>query len=125
MTSTTASMSFSRSEFRGTQWMLADMAIQTEAARRRVYKSAALIGQGVSGRALAPSVTMAKCYASDAAMRVATDARPLWGSSRISKDNSIERYFRDAKVLRIVAGTNQIQRNIIGRHVVRTTDVVR
>ena len=52
-------------------------------------------------------------------MKVATDALQLWGSAGVSKDNPVERYFRDAKVLQIVEGTNQIQRNIIGRHVIR------
>ena len=51
-------------------------------------------------------------------MSVATDAVQLWGSAGISADNPVERYFRDAKVLQIVEGTNQVQRNIIGRHAV-------
>ena len=111
-------------DFQGVQWMLADMAIQTEAARHLTYKAAALVDQGVNGRELAPTVAMAKCYATDVAMKVATDALQLWGSAGISKDNPIERYFRDAKVLQIVEGTNQIQRNIVGRHVVKSTDVL-
>ncbi|PCH52900.1 MAG: hypothetical protein COC20_01715 [Cellvibrionales bacterium] len=51
---------------------------------------------------------------------VTTDAAQLFGCSGISKDNRIEQYFRDTKVLQIIEGTNQIQRNIIGKHVVRT-----
>jgi len=112
-------------DFQGVQWMLADMAIQTEAARQLVYKAAATVDAGVSGRELAPIAAMAKCFASDVAMKVATDALQLWGSAGISKDNPIERFFRDAKVLQIIEGTNQIQRNIVGRHVVKTTDVIR
>ncbi|MEM7405414.1 MAG: acyl-CoA dehydrogenase family protein [Pseudomonadota bacterium] len=111
-------------DFQGVQWMLADMAIQTEAARHLVYKAAATVDAGVTGRALAPLVAMAKCHATDTAMQVATDALQLWGSAGISTDNPVERFFRDAKVLQIVEGTNQIQRNIVGRHVVRTTDVL-
>ena len=61
------------------------------------------------------AAAMAKCFATDTAMKVATDAVQLWGSAGISKDNPIERYFRDAKVLQIIEGTNQIQRNLIGR----------
>ena len=80
---------------------------------------------GVTGRELAPIAAMAKCFATDVAMKVATDAVQLWGSAGISQDNPVERFFRDAKVLQIVEGTNQIQRNIVGRHVVRTTDIVR
>ncbi|MFT5392137.1 MAG: alkylation response protein AidB-like acyl-CoA dehydrogenase [Gammaproteobacteria bacterium] len=111
-------------EFQGVQWMLADMAIQIEAARHLVYKAAAEVDAGVSGRELAPIAAMSKCFATDTAMKVATDALQLWGASGISTDNPIERYFRDAKVLQIIEGTNQIQRNIVGRHVVRTTDVI-
>ena len=57
-------------------------------------------------------------------MRVATDALQLWGSAGISNDNPINRYFRDAKVLQIVEGTNQIQRNIVGGHVIRSTELM-
>ena len=55
-------------------------------------------------------------------MKVATDAVQLFGAQGISTDNAIERYFRDAKVLQIIEGTNQIQRNIIGRNVLRAAD---
>ena len=61
------------------------------------------------------AAAIAKCFATDTAMKVATDAVQLWGSAGISKDNPVERYFRDAKVLQIIEGTNQIQRNLIGR----------
>lgn len=107
------------SDFQGIRWMLADMATQTEAARQLVYKAASMVDAGEYGYALAPIASMAKCFATDVAMKVATDAVQLFGSAGISKDNPIERYFRDAKVLQIVEGTNQIQRNIIGKHVVR------
>jgi len=60
---------------------------------------------------------IAKCHASDTAMRVATDAVQLFGAAGISNEFPINRYFRDAKVLQIVEGTNQIQRNIIARNV--------
>ena len=102
-------------DFQGVQWMIADMAIQIEAARGLVYKAATLADQGVTGRELAMAAAIAKTFATDTAMKVATDAVQLWGSAGISKDNPIERYFRDAKVLQIVEGTNQIQRNLIGR----------
>ena len=106
--------------FQGVQWMLADMATKIEAARLLVYKAAAEADAGVAGKALAPIAAMAKLFATDIAMEVATDAVQLFGRSGISKDNRIEQYFRDAKVLQIIEGTNQIQRNIIGRHVVKT-----
>lgn len=106
--------------FQGVQWMLADMATKIEAARLLVYKAAADADAGVQGKELAPIAAMAKLFATDMAMEVATDAVQLFGCSGISKDNRIEQYFRDAKVLQIIEGTNQIQRNIIGRHVVKT-----
>jgi acyl-CoA dehydrogenase len=102
------------SEYQGVRWMLADMAIQTEAARQLVYSAAAAVDAGMAGAALAPVAAMAKCFATDNAMRVATDAVQLFGAAGISADVPINRYFRDAKVLQIIEGTNQIQRNIIG-----------
>jgi alkylation response protein AidB-like acyl-CoA dehydrogenase len=105
------------SDFQGVRWMIADMAMQTEAARHLVYKSAALVDAGVTGNALAPAAAMAKCFATDVAMRVATDAVQLFGAAGVSAEYPIGRYFRDAKVLQIVEGTNQIQRNIIANSV--------
>lgn len=105
------------SDFQGVRWMIADMAMQTEAARNLVYRAAAMVDAGVTGTELAPVVAMAKCFASDTAMKVATDAVQLFGASGISADYPINRYFRDAKVLQIVEGTNQIQRNIIANAV--------
>lgn len=102
------------SEYQGIRWMLADMAMQTEAARQMVYSAAAAVDAGLAGTALAPVAAMAKCFATDTAMRVATDAVQLFGAAGISADVPINRYFRDAKVLQIIEGTNQIQRNIIG-----------
>lgn len=101
------------SDFQGVRWMLADMAIQTEAARNLVYRAASMVDAGAPSTELAPIAAMAKCFASDTAMRVATDAVQLFGAAGISAEYSINRYFRDAKVLQIIEGTNQIQRNII------------
>jgi len=101
------------SDFQGVRWMLADMAMQTEAARHLVYRAAAMVDAGVSGRALASIAAMAKCFAADTAMRVATEAVQLFGAAGISAESPINRYMRDAKVLQIIEGTNQIQRNII------------
>jgi alkylation response protein AidB-like acyl-CoA dehydrogenase len=100
-------------DFQGVRWMIADMAMQTEAARHLVYRAASLVDGGVTGKELAPTVAMAKCFATDVAMRVATDAAQLFGAAGISADYPVNRYFRDAKVLQIVEGTNQIQRDII------------
>ena len=101
------------SDFQGIRWMLADMIMKTEAARQLTYNAAAQADAGLTGRALAPFSSMAKCFASDAAMQVATDAVQLFGAAGISSDYPIHRYFRDAKLLQIVEGTNQIQRNLI------------
>ncbi|MDR5804879.1 acyl-CoA dehydrogenase family protein [Caballeronia sp. LZ001] len=101
------------SDFQGVRWMLADMAMKTEAARQLVYRTAAMADAGVSGKTLAPMAAMAKCHASDVAMQVATDAVQLFGAAGISAEYPINRYFRDAKVVQIIEGTNQIQRNII------------
>ncbi|MBH68109.1 MAG: acyl-CoA dehydrogenase [Rhodospirillaceae bacterium] len=104
--------------FQGIRWMLADMHIQTEAARGLVYKAAASADAGLTGKAFAIQAAVAKCHASDTAMKVATDAVQLFGAAGVSTDYPINRYFRDAKVLQIVEGTQQIQRNIIGRYLV-------
>lgn len=101
------------SHFQGVRWMIADMVAQTEAARQLVYRTASLVDAGVRGRELAPMAAMAKMVASDTAMKVATDAVQLFGAAGISNEYPINRYFRDAKVVQIIEGTNQIQRNII------------
>ncbi len=107
------------SDFQGIRWILADMQIQTEAARGLVYKAAAAVDAGVSGNDLAIQAAIAKCHATDTAMKVATDAVQLFGASGISNEYPVNRYFRDAKVLQIVEGTNQIQRNLISRIMLR------
>ena len=99
--------------FQGIRWMLADMEMQTQAARSLVYRVAALVDEGLTGKALAPMAATAKCFATDVAMKVALDAVQICGASGISGDFPINRYMRDAKVLQIIEGTNQIQRNIV------------
>ena len=103
-------------DFQGVRWMLADMAIQIEAARNLVYRAAAMVDGGVEGTELSQASAIAKAQATDMAMAVATDAVQLFGAAGISNDYPINRYFRDAKVLQIVEGTNQIQRNIIANN---------
>ncbi len=109
------------SDFQGIRWMIADMVMQTEAARQLVYRAAAMVDAGATGKELAPVAAMAKCLASDVAMKVATDAMQLFGAAGISAEYPINRYFRDAKVVQIVEGTNQIQRNIIADSVLGRT----
>ena len=108
-------------DFQGVRWMLADMAIQTEAARNLVYRAAAMVDAGAAPAELAPMAAMAKCFASDTAMKVATDAVQLFGAAGVSADYPINRYFRDAKVLQIIEGTNQIQRNIVANSLLGRT----
>lgn len=105
------------SGFQGVRWMIADMAMQTEAARQLVYRACSMVDAGMTGNDLAGIAAMAKCFATDVAMKVATDAVQLFGGAGISSEFPINRYFRDAKVLQIVEGTNQIQRNIIANAV--------
>ena len=101
------------SDFQGVRWMIADMVMKTEAARQLAYKAASMVDAGISGRELASIAAQAKCFATDVAMQVATDAVQLFGAAGISANYPINRYFRDAKVIQIIEGTNQIQRNII------------
>jgi len=99
-------------QFQGLQWMLADMAMQTEAARQLVYHAAALCDAGKPS----PMVSsMAKAFASDVAMKVTTDAVQILGGYGYIKEYPVERMMRDAKITQIYEGTNQIQRIVIAR----------
>jgi len=103
------------SDFQGIRWMVSDMVMSTQAARLLTYRVATMVDNGVSGPELALAAATAKCITSDNAMKVATDAVQLFGAAGISAEYPIGRYFRDAKVLQIIEGTNQIQRNIVAR----------
>ncbi len=100
------------SAFQGIQWMLADMATQVEAARALVYSVARMIDRGQAK--VGKESAMAKLFASDTAMKVATDAVQIFGGYGYMRDYPIEKFMRDAKITQIYEGTNQIQRNIIG-----------
>jgi alkylation response protein AidB-like acyl-CoA dehydrogenase len=108
-------------DFQGVRWMIADMAVAIEAARLLTWRVAAMVDAGVTGAPLAQAAAIAKCFSSDTAMKVATDAVQLFGAAGISAEYPIARYFRDAKVLQIIEGTNQIQRNIIARNIIGKT----
>jgi alkylation response protein AidB-like acyl-CoA dehydrogenase len=99
--------------FQGIQFMIADMAMQIEASRQLVYKAASLLDQGLQGKEVTRIISMAKCFSTDVAMRVAIDAAQILGAYGYVKDFPSERYIRDAKSMQIVEGTNQIQRVII------------
>lgn len=97
--------------------MIADMAIQVEAARALVYQVARMVDKGVKEYGMASA--MSKVFPSDVAMKVATDAIQVLGGYGYMKDYPVEKYFRDAKITQIYEGTNQIQRAIIVSHLVR------
>jgi alkylation response protein AidB-like acyl-CoA dehydrogenase len=102
-------------EFQGLQFMLADMRIQLEAARALTEQAARMIDSGSSTEEIRLHSSIAKCFATDAAMRITTDAVQLLGGAGYLRDYQVERYMRDAKMLQIVEGTNQIQRVLIAR----------
>jgi butyryl-CoA dehydrogenase len=106
------------SSFQMVQKMLADMAMKTEAARWLVYSVAGAIDQGAAGK-ISKNAAMAKCFATDAAMEVATDAVQVFGGYGFMEDYPIAKFFRDAKILQIYEGTNQVQRMVIARHLIR------
>jgi alkylation response protein AidB-like acyl-CoA dehydrogenase len=101
------------SEFQGVQFMLADMAMKLEAARQLVYRAAAASER--SEESLSFLGAAAKCFASDAAMEITTDAVQLFGGYGYTRDYPVERMMRDAKITQIYEGTNQIQRIVMAR----------
>jgi alkylation response protein AidB-like acyl-CoA dehydrogenase len=103
--------------FQGLQFMLADMATQVEAARHLVYLSATKVDEAAPD--LTKVAAMAKLFASDMAMRVTTDAVQVLGGYGYIQDYPVERMMRDAKITQIYEGTNQIQRMVIARNLVR------
>ncbi|WP_445525260.1 acyl-CoA dehydrogenase family protein [Streptomyces cyslabdanicus] len=102
------------SDFQGLRFMLADMATQIEAGRA-LYLAAARLRD--AGLPFARQAAMAKLFCTDTAMKVTTDAVQVLGGYGYTTDFPTERYMREAKVLQIVEGTNQIQRMVIARHV--------
>jgi len=105
------------SSFQGIQWMLADMATEIEAARQLVYHAARLVDSGAKN--ISRASAMCKLFATDTAMKVTTNAVQLFGGYGYVKDYPIEKYMRDAKITQIYEGTNQIQRLVIARDVLR------
>jgi alkylation response protein AidB-like acyl-CoA dehydrogenase len=103
--------------FQGVQFMLADMAMQVHAARLLVHHAAALVDRDAPSTSYESS--MAKCFASDAAMKVATDAVQVFGGYGYTREYPVERFMRDAKITQIYEGTNQIQRTVIARELMR------
>jgi alkylation response protein AidB-like acyl-CoA dehydrogenase len=104
-------------DFQGVQFMLADMAMKLEAARQLVYVAAAKSQRGDEDLTFFGAA--AKCYAADVAMEVTTDAVQLLGGYGYTKDFPVERMMRDAKITQIYEGTNQIQRVVMARQLLR------
>jgi butyryl-CoA dehydrogenase/acyl-CoA dehydrogenase len=104
-------------DFQGIQFMLADMAMELEAARQMVYVAAAKSERG--DKDLTFFGAAAKCYASDVAMKVTTDAVQLLGGAGYTSDFPLERMMRDAKITQIYEGTNQVQRLVMARQLLR------
>ena len=105
------------SSFQGVQWMLSDMATQIEAARQLVHHAARVIDSG--HKHITKVSAMCKLMATDVAMKVTTDCVQLFGGYGYCKDYPIEKYMRDAKITQIYEGTNQIQRLVIARNLLR------
>jgi len=103
-------------DFQGVGFMLADMACKIESARLLVHKAASLRDDSKPYSHIA---AMAKCVATDASIEVATDAVQVLGGYGYTREYPVERYMRDAKVMQIVEGTNQVQRLVISRHLKR------
>jgi len=110
------------SSFQMVQKMLADMATKTEAARWLVYSAAAAADAGVKN--VTKRAAMAKCFATDVAMDVATDAVQVFGGYGFMEDYPIAKCFRDAKILQIYEGTNQVQRLVIARNLIKEAETL-
>lgn len=105
--------------FQAVQHMLADMATEIEAARSLVYSVAKYIDSGAKD--VSKESAMAKLFATDVAMKVTVDAVQVMGGSGYMREYPVEKMMRDAKILQIYEGTNQIQRNVIGQVLIKET----
>lgn len=101
-------------EFQGIQFMVADMSMKLEAARQLTYAAAARSERGDADLTFFGAAS--KCYASDVAMEITTDAVQLLGGYGFTRDYPVERMMRDAKITQIYEGTNQVQRIVMSRH---------
>ena len=105
------------SSFQMVQGMLADMATKVEAARQLVYAAARAFD--VDAKDITRLAAMAKLFATDMAMKVTTDAVQLFGGYGYMRDYPIEKYMRDAKITQIYEGTNQVQRIVVARSILK------
>ncbi len=105
-------------DLQGLRFLLADMAMRNEAARALVYRACAMVDHDPSGE-LTRFGAMAKAFASDTSMQVTIDAVQILGGYGYTKDFPVERYLRDAKITQIYEGTNQVQRVVIARELLK------
>jgi alkylation response protein AidB-like acyl-CoA dehydrogenase len=103
----------------GLQWMVADCAMRIEAARQLVLHACAIVDEGDPHGELSVAGAMAKCFASDVAMQVTTDAVQFLGGYGYTNEFPVERMMRDAKITQIYEGTSEIQRIVISRGVLK------
>jgi len=103
------------SKFQGIRWMIADMAVQIEAARLLTFDAAAMKDRG---ERFSPDASMAKLFASEMANKVAYQAVQIHGGYGYSKEYAVERYYRDARVTTIYEGTSEVQRIVIANNVI-------
>ena len=102
--------------FQAVQFMLADMGKDVEASRLLTLQSAWMVDRGLQA---SKHSSMAKCFATDSAMRASTDAVQIFGGNGYSKEYPVEKLMRDAKLMQIYEGTNQIQRVVIARDLLK------
>ena len=110
------------SSFQAVQYMLADMATQIEAARAMIFQTAKMIDAGT--KKYAKESAMCKYFASDMAMKVTTDAVQILGGYGYMKEYPVEKMMRDAKIMQIYEGTNQIQRGIVASHILKNINLL-
>jgi alkylation response protein AidB-like acyl-CoA dehydrogenase len=104
----------------GAQLMLADMAVEIEAARALVYKAANMMDEKMKGTPVQMLSAMSKYFASDVAMKVTTNAVQVLQCEGLTKNHPVERMMRDAKVIQIFEGTNQIQRMVVAHTLLKS-----
>ena len=104
-------------QFQGLQWIIADMAMDVEAARLLVLNAADMKERGEN---CTMAASMAKCFASEMVNRVTSQAIQIHGGYGYVKEYAVERFYRDARVLTIYEGTNQIQRHVIARELLKS-----
>ena len=105
----------------GLQFMAADLAMQVEAARSLVYRAACAVEKQLAG--FSALSAMAKCFATDTAMKVTTECVQLMGGYGYMKEYLVEKLMRDAKIMQIYEGTAQIQRVVIGSNLSGVNDL--